>query len=348
VIPYLGSTTGPAAAFANDTTLPAQIAVEAINAEEIDNMPHLTIKQVDSQLDPAKAVANYREIVKDDPVIVVGSYSSEGTAVAPLANADKIPFVVAFSTVPDIPRKNRPYVYSPATEISHVAGVGIEKWLKAEPSIKTVAMIKDEKDVAASAQGGAAATAIEGAGKTLAGTVGFQTGATDFAASVTRALESSPDGVVVASLAGDAVAIVQEIRRQNKDVSIYLIQAAVGPAFLTSVGPAADGAYAGTDFYASDPRVADYTAAFKKLSGDKAPGYGFPYDAWLLLTRALADADLGCTTGAEAREKIRTALDAVETEGVTGDVIAFNDEGFTDRTGILVRLSGDGSIETVK
>ncbi len=349
IIPFLASNTGPAAAMRDDVRVPAMMVVNAANTAHRPGLPEFSIKFYDSQLDPKQAVRNYQEIVKSDPVLIMGSFSSTSGAVAPLANRDGIPFIAGFSSVADIARKNRPWVFNTTPDLVVVIGDGVKAWFKREPSVKKVVMIQDQKDLAATVQGDGAAKGVTAAGGTMVGTVTFETGATDFAAIVTRAKAMAPDGIVVASLPADGAAIVQEIRRQGMHASLFLVQSVLGQGFYQTVGNAAEGAYAATTFFVDDPSpaVQEYVKAFEKASGGLKPVFGLSYESWSFAVAALEKAQVVGKSVKDARLAVRKALETVTIKGVTGMPLHFNAEGFCPHPAILLRIGANGKVEKV-
>lgn len=342
-IPYLASTTGPAAGFKQDMVVPPQIVtMELENGDR--NLPKIEFDRMEDSLDPAQAVRNFREAMKEDPIAILGVSSNTSAAIAPLANAQKVPFIATGASKVSIASDNRPWVYTPWADPAKVQGTAVQQWLELEPDVKRVVMIQNEQEAASKTQGDAAAGGLEAAGAQLVGKVGFNTSTTDFAPLVTRAAGYNPDGIIVASTPPQASAIDQAIRKQNIDASVYQIQNSIAEGFFTTIGDAAEGYYGGTTFFAGadTPSVGKYVKEFEERSGGVRPTYSQIYDGFQFLMAAIEKANVEGKSTDEAREAVRQALDEVCIAAVIGREECFNDQGYIEQPPILLKFGKDG------
>jgi branched-chain amino acid transport system substrate-binding protein len=343
-IPVLSSTTGPAAPFAKDNTVPAELAVAEYNANRPDGAPTIVLATTDAQLDPGKAVAAYRSALAKNPVVYMGGLTAESSAIAPLANKDKIPFVPTLTSVVSVATANRPWTFVPAASYDDTMREGAGLWLGKEPSAKKVVLLGDDANSATKAQGTATTAGVKAAGREMGDTFTFQTGLTDFGPIIAKIKSSGADGIVVAALPNDAAAAMKEIRRQNVDKPVFLTQSALGSAFFSNVGDAARGAYGAGTFFAGDtsPGTVAYVKAFQEKSGGLPPSFDTPYLAWKLVLAAIGKADIKGKTVPDAREAIKDALGSVQITSLSGDTFAVNKDGYTPQKPILLQVGTDG------
>jgi branched-chain amino acid transport system substrate-binding protein len=349
-IPYLGSSTGPAAGFKQDIQVPPRLATMELERSPRPGMPKVKFERLEDGLDPARAVKNFREAMKSDPIAVLGVTSNTSAAIAPLAKAEKVPFIATGASKVSIAADNRPWVYTPWADPAQVQGTAVKQWLELEPEVKRVVMVQNEQEAASKTQGDAAAGGLEAAGAELVGKVAFNTSTTDFAPLVTRAASYKPDGIIVASTPPQASAIDQAIRKQGIEASVYQIQNSIAEGFFTTIGDAAEGYYGGTTFYAdaSTPSVKEYVTEFEKLSGGVRPTYSQIYDGFRFLLAALEKADIAGKSTDEARDAVRLALDEVCITAVIGRKECFNDQGYIEQPPILLRFGKDGKATIAK
>lgn len=350
-IPYLADITGPAASAKNEMLIPAQMVVDEINKASPQGVPKLKIKVYDSQEDPAQAIRNFQTIKDSNPVVVVGSYSATANPVAPVANDAGIPFIAGFTSVISIATDNRPNVFAATPDIAVLEGNALKSWQEAKPSVKRVVVIEDTKNVATSTQGDAAVAALKKLGMSVAGTVSFETGATNLTPLVQKAAGMHPDGVIIAALAPDMVALSKTVKQQGlaKSASVFLLPSGLNAGFFKTIGDDADGYYGGTFFYpgASSPATVAYVNEFKKRSGGSPPGTDLEYTAWKLLAAALTEAKVQGMTVDQARAAVRDALTKASITGATGKERSFNSQGYEQPFDVVLKLGNGGSAQLV-
>jgi branched-chain amino acid transport system substrate-binding protein len=344
-IAYDGPTTGPAAGLASEITYPTQMALEDLKAMGLD----IDLEQFDSQFDPARAVALYRDAIKDDPLAVMGSVSNSAAAIGPLANQASIPFIPALAAVLDVTTKNRPWVFTTSGDTQQFIGQGIKAWLTENSTITKVAAITDSKNVSTAAQG---QWAMDAAGDKAAESENFETGATDFAALVARAIGQGANGIVIASTPSDTAAIAKEIRRQGSQALIFIVQGAFSQEAIKAGGDTLAGAYVVGQWFSglTNPETIAYEKRFLEKSGGKPAVWSHMYEAWMMLGRAILSVPgIQDMSLKDAREALRAALEKVQFPPVGGGApIQFNAQGYTDRTAVLVELKADGTMEQKK
>lgn len=340
-IPYIASTTGPAAGYKADFKVPPKLVKKMLGKTNGQKVPNVKFKFLEAGLSPSRGVRDFRQAMKSDPVVVMGGGSTVSTAVAPLANRAGVPFIATGASKVSIAAKNRPWVFTPWASPQQVQGAAVKRWLKHEPQIKRVVMLENVQDAASKTQGDAAAAGVKAAGKTLAGVVSFNTGTTDFAPLISKAKSLKPDGIIVASTPPEASSIDKAIKQSlGARISVYQIQNTLSQGFFTTVGAAAKGNYAGTTFYAgaSSPGVQKYVTSFKKLSGGVRPTYAEIYDGFQFLTAALKKVDLAGKSTKDARKALDHALRNTCIDPVVGNKECFNSQGYVKKQPLLLRF----------
>lgn len=342
-IPYLGSTTGAGSTLAYETINSEKLAVDQINSQNLGFT--LKVTTYDSAENPAQAVANFRKILKDNPLVVMGGFTNEAAAVAPIANQSGVPYIAGLVSDLTIATKNRPNAYVATGDIVSISQAGAKQWMTAE-SVKKVSAIFDQSFAATKGQSDALVQGVKDGGGSIAENLGFDSGTTDFTSIVHRALAANPDGLLVATQPGESAAIVKEIRREGSKATILLAQGSFSTAFSSAAGDSATGAYVIGQYFPGLGlgQSAAYEDKFKAATG-KLPTYNFDYEAWLLLADALQKANIKGKSTDDARKVIQAALDQARTTSLTGQQIRFNAQGYVDRSGILVQIQSDGSLK---
>jgi branched-chain amino acid transport system substrate-binding protein len=351
VIQHMVSTTGPAAPYRLNTQPPTEMALDKINAEGGINGRKLEEKAIDTRLDPTLTVREFQSLPKDLPFVMGPEFSTEYAAVAPLANRMGLPTISSLATIITIAGENRPAAFQTTSNFARLAQDAVGTFAKAQPGVKKVVMLADEKDVAAKGQGEAISAALKSTGAGVVATVGFETGASDFAPVVAKAKSAGADGVLVAALPADAAGVVQEVRRQGIDLPILVSLSGFASVEFTqnSKGILGKGIYGVSQFYADDPRVKGFVDEYKKRTKQVPPAAASNvYEAWMMLAKVLREKKIDGMSTDEARKAIIDGLTHVSVEGVAGEPISFNKDGYIDRPGLLLKLESDGTVTEVK
>ncbi|MDB5999842.1 MAG: Amino acid/amide transporter substrate-binding protein family [Rhizobacter sp.] len=289
----------------------------------------------DTRGENTEAINLTRRLVSTDKVLaIIGPYLSAETEVAfPVAVQGKTPIITASAAKPGIATKNRPWAFRNALSSDQMNSKLVDAWLKANPKVKTVAVLTDIKDAFTKVDGTTVFPAVlKERGIKVLDNISFQTGDIDFAAQVTKAKELNPDGIVVAGLYNEGGNVVREIRKQGLKQPLIGSLGMSSPRYLEIAGPAAEDSMVVMPFWPDNPdaRVAKWTAEYiQRGKSTPANTDALIYDTLHMVTACIESTGV---TNKEAdlaadRERIRSCLEKMPTfPGIVGPV-RFNADG---------------------
>jgi branched-chain amino acid transport system substrate-binding protein len=217
-IGYLTPLTGRMGPYGHLQKLAVNLAVEDINKGGGINGHPIKIIMEDSAFDPKQAVALTRKLVNQEKVFaILGPFASgEFEVVAPLAVELKIPLIAGTTTKPGMSAANRPWAFrmTLTDDVSFPAGLDLLK--RKYPNAKKVVIVGDTKEsVTENMVHNIYPKYLKEKGFEILGTVGFETGTTDYSAIVTKIKGMNADAIAYASLPGNAIAFCKESARQE-------------------------------------------------------------------------------------------------------------------------------------
>jgi branched-chain amino acid transport system substrate-binding protein len=185
----------------------------------------------------------------------------------------------------------------------------LDAWLKKNPAVKKVVIFMDAKDAVSSFDGRTVFPALlKQRGVEVLDTVSFQTGDIDYSGQVTRAKALNPDGIVVSALYNEAGHAVSEIRKQGMRQPIVAGVGVNDPRFIQIGGPATEGVYAASDFFAENPKpsVAAWVADYEKRYNQKpSNASGQMYDTLYLMRECIKSTGIAGSDVRADRVKLR-------------------------------------------
>lgn len=346
-ITFIADTSGAAAYLGKDFAAGAEYAVNKINADGGVGGRNLELEAVDSASDQATAVGAMTKAARSDSSAVLYALLSQNAlAMAPVAQREKVPFIVGQSSVDGITQAGD-YVYRTSTS----EGTYYEPMLKtlADSGAKSTAILYASDNPTAVTNATKTLPAIaKKLGLEITDTVPVKTDETDYSQAASRIADGNPD--VVADLVfGPAVTTsIKALRGAGFDGPLYGSMA-FGAGALAPAGPAAADTYYPSSFIPADDLPWDsgieFAKAYEAETGDEptfAAASG--HDQVIFLATALEQIGDGDVT----RASIKDALADVATKGftgATGDPVAFDDVRVAKAPGVLVRW--DGKKETV-
>jgi len=184
----------------------------------------------------------------------------------------------------------------------------LDAWLKKNP-VKKVVIFMDAKDAVSSFDGKTVFPALlKQHGIEVLDTVSFQTGDIDYSGQVTRAKALNPEGIVVSALYNEAGHAVSEIRKQGMSQPIVAGVGVNDPRFIQIGGPATEGVYAASDFFAENPKpsVAAWVADYEKRYNQKpSNASGQMYDTLYLMRECIKSTGIAGNDVKADRVKLR-------------------------------------------
>jgi ABC-type branched-subunit amino acid transport system substrate-binding protein len=198
------------------------MAVEDVNKAGGINGSPLEIIFEDDQLNPQQSVTLFRKLVNDDNVVaVIGPQSGGGfEAIAPLANQFEVPAINVNALKPGI--SQLPWAMRFHSPDNYMIPEGVKKFKEHYPDVKKVVIIGDIKEASGAAGMAEFEKAAKAEGIEVLDKVGYQTGATDFSAAITKVKSYNPDAVFVSSLLAESLGAAKEMERQGFDIPILV------------------------------------------------------------------------------------------------------------------------------
>jgi branched-chain amino acid transport system substrate-binding protein len=296
VIGHVGSMTGEQATFGVSTDNAIKLAIAEQNKKGGIKGKQIELKTLDDQGKPEEAaVAATRLITQDKITLLLGEVaSSRSLAMAPIADANKVPMISPTSTNPRVTKdgaNTRPFVFR-VCFIDPFQGTVMAKFAT-EKKIKNVAILKDVgNDYSVGLADFFQKKFVELGGKIVA-EQSYKDGDQDFKAQLTAIKGKKPDAIYVPGYYG-AVAL---IGRQAKELGIKVpLMGGDGwdSAKLFEVAKGAlDGSYFSNHYTDEDPSpvvqefIAKYKAAYGSVPDALAVlGYDAANVAFDAMTRA--------------------------------------------------------------
>ena len=229
----------------------------------------------DTGCKPQDAILMTQKLMHTDNVLcIIGPLlSTEAEQVFPIVNRDKVP-IISSCAKPGLTEANRPWTFRNAMTSDKVNEPTIRMWVK-QNNIKTVAILTDIKSKVSESYGkGVAPALLKKYGVQVIENIDFVTEDVDFSAQITKVKGANPDGIVMAGEYALAANIAREARKQGLKQPLIADVPITTPEFIKLGGPAVEGVYAPSDFWAENPdlKVQAFVKKFKEEYGqDKNP-----------------------------------------------------------------------------
>ncbi len=312
--------TGFAAADGKSALEGAKLAVAQANAAGGIKGEKIELVVYDDQASPKEAAPIATKLIEKDKVVVAvsGSYSASTRAAAPVFQAAKVPYVVAYSIHPDVTATGD-YMFRAST-MGEVQGRAGAKLIGEVLNKKKVALITLKNDF----------------GQALA--AGFKEGAPKFGIKITNEYEygmsdrqfgpmisslkaDNPDAIYASGYFFTAGPLVSQLRAAGITAPVVGQEGYDSEKFMEIAGPASEGVYVTTslDRDSASPVTKAYLADFKKAAGSGSDMVAAAtYSATYIAIEAMKKA------GTSDREAIRNAIAGGTFETPVGK-LSFND-----------------------
>jgi branched-chain amino acid transport system substrate-binding protein len=216
LIGHVGSLTGQEASFGVSTENGIRLAIEDINAKGGIKGKRVVAKTYDDQGKPEEAaVAATRLITQDKVVLFIGEVaSSRSLAMAPIADANKIPQISPTSTNPRVTKdgdKTRPYVFR-VCFIDPFQGTVMAKFARENLKLKRVAILRDVGSDYSVGLADYFKKKFEELGGTIVNDQSFKAGDQDFKAQLTTIKGKSPEMIYVPGYYTDVALVARQAR----------------------------------------------------------------------------------------------------------------------------------------
>jgi branched-chain amino acid transport system substrate-binding protein len=321
LIGHVASMTGEQATFGESTDNAIKLAIAEANAAGGVKGKKLVLKTYDDQGKPEEAaIAATRLIQQDKVLVLLGEVaSSRSLAIAPIADANKVPQISPTSTNPRVTKdgdKTRPYVFR-VCFIDPFQGTVMAKFAKENLKLSKVAILRDVGNDYSVGLADFFKKKFEELGGTIVSDQSFKAGDQDFKAQLTAIKGKKPELIYVPAYYGD----VALIGRQARELGIKVPLAGGDGWDSAKLYEIAQGALDGSFFsnhYTDenpDPKVQGFVKKYKETYGavpDALAALG--YDAALVAIDAMKRATE--LTGPAVRDAIEATKDFPGVAGV--------------------------------
>lgn len=339
---FIADQAGPGGLYGKAVLEGAQLNVDRINGEGGINGHKLEMEVVDSASDQAQATAAITKVARgEDDAALYGVLSQSALAMGPIAQREKIPFLVSYSQVPEV-TKPGDFIYRTSTSEGEWYD-GMVKYLAEQKDMKkmTIYYASDNATAVTNTEKVVPGLA-EKHGVEIVDKVSVKSTDTDFSSTASKIAEQNPDGVMVLILGAGVNTAITALRRAGYE-GVLFGSSALGAGALAAAGEDAANTYYPSSILASEEVPWESGKAFLELFKEKngkdpTAFHAAGYDQVQLLAEAVGKVD-----GEVTRESLHAALAEVKSagfSGATGDPVKFDDNRIAVTPGLLVLWDG--------
>jgi branched-chain amino acid transport system substrate-binding protein len=284
------------------------VGLDEVNSSGVLGPGKLKLTVEDTGSEKAQAITLINRFQSRENVLMVlgPSSSSEGVAIAPVANDLKIPLLTT-TAVSDAINKSGIYAFktpsSPSVIIGEVARYAVDNL-----RVKTAALVWGRDNDGQVGQKNAASAYFKSHGVNVVAEESMLTTDSDFTALITKITAQNPEGIFLALTAEQAASFIIQARQGGIDPKVRFIGVPNMGAeqFITIGGKAVEGSVFVADYFPGLPTpenqkfVTEYKRRYNRLPDN---GAALGYTAIKLAAAAIKAAGPQPT-----REKIRAAL----------------------------------------
>ena len=216
LIGHVGSLTGAEASFGTSTENAIRLAIEDVNAAGGIKGRRVAVKTYDDQGKPEEAaVAAMRLITEDKVTVLIGEVAStRSLAIAPIADANRVPQISPTSTNPRVTKdgdKTRPYVFR-VCFIDPFQGTVMAKFVRENLKLKKVAILRDVGNDYSVGLADYFKKKFEELGGTIVNDQSFKAGDQEFKAQLTTIRGKHPELIYVPGYYTDVALVARQAR----------------------------------------------------------------------------------------------------------------------------------------
>ena len=344
LVGHVASMTGNEATFGSSTDNGIKIAIEEQNKKGGVKGKKVELKTLDDQGKPEEAaVAATRLITQDKVNILLGEVaSSRSLAMAPIADANKVPMITPTSTNPKVTKdgaKTRPFVFR-VCFIDPFQGTIMAKFSRENLKITNVAILRDVGNDYSVGLADFFAKKFQELGGKIIADQSYKAGDQDFKAQLTAIKGKKPEAVYVPGYYTDVALIARQARELGIKVPLMGGDGWDSAKLYEIAKGALDGSYWSNHYTDEDPSpvvqgfIAKYKAAYGSVPDALAV---LGYDAAMLAFDAMERAkDLSGPAVAEAIAATKGF------QGVAG-VVTLDENHDAVKSGVVLKVKDNKS-----
>lgn len=292
--------TGSIASYAKSSTNGAKLAIKQANAAGGVLGKQLSFVIADNKSEPSEAANAVTKLITQDKVVaIVGAIASSNTlAGAPIANANKIPFVSPISTNPRVTFENgklNDYAFR-ACFIDPFQGTVMANFASKSLKAKTAAIYIDNSSDYAKGLAQYFEESFVKSGGTIVAKEAYLQKDQDFRATLTKIKATNPDVIFLPAYIEEGGKIAKQARELGLNVPILGGDGLDSPKLVEIAGSASvlNNVFFSTHYSIEDkdPVAVKFAEAYKKEYGeDPDMQAALGYDATLLIIDAIKRAN---------------------------------------------------------
>jgi branched-chain amino acid transport system substrate-binding protein len=341
---HVASMTGPEASLGDSTDKGIRLAIEELNAKGGVNGRQLDLRTYDDQGKAEEAaIAATRLVTQDKVTILLGEVaSSRSLAMAPIAEANRVPMITPSSTSPEVTRevtksgeRTRSFVFRVCFTEDFQAEVMAR--FAVERGFRKVAIFRDGGNAYSIGLADDFLSKLKALGGTIVNDQSYKAGDQDFKAQLTSIKAKEPEAIYVPGYGNDVALIARQARELGIKVPLLGGDGWDSAKLFELGGHYLEGSFFSNHYSPDDPtpRIQDFVARYRARWGgvpDSMAALG--YDATLVAADALGRAK-DRTGDAVARALAETS----GFRGVTG-VIRIDGEHNAVKPAVVLEVKG--------
>ena len=341
----VGSLTGAQATFGISTKNGIQMAVDEVNASGglmVDGKKKkLAVRVYDDQGKSEEAANAVSRLINQDKVVVIlGEVaSSNSLAMAPKAQAAKVPMISPSSTNPKVTEVGD-YIFR-VCFIDPFQGTVMAKFATETLKAKNVAILKDNKSDYSLGLTQFFTEGFKAAGGTIVAEEAYSQGDTDFRGQLTAIKGKSPDAIYVPGYYTDVGVIARQARELGLKVPLLGGDGWESEKLFELGGSALEGSYFSNHYSSEDPseRVQNFIKAYEAKYGSKPDSLGvLGYDSAMVAVEAIK------RTGSVDGPTLRNAIAATKDHPGVAGTISLDDKRNAVKPAVILQVTGDKAV----
>ncbi|MBI3552453.1 MAG: ABC transporter substrate-binding protein [Elusimicrobia bacterium] len=341
LVGVIGSLTGAEATFGQSTRNGVELAASELNAKGGVKGKTFELKVYDDQGKPEEAATAMTRLVAQDKVsLVIGEVaSSRSLAMAPIAEANKVPMITPSSTNPRVTKeggKVRQYVFR-VCFIDPFQGTVMAKFAKNDLKLSKMAILRDVGNDYSMGLAQYFTEKFKALGGSIIADESYKAGDQDFKAQLTALKGKKPEAIYVPGYYTDVALIARQARELNMNQPMLGGDGWDSSKLYEIGGSAMDGHYFSNHYSTDDPSPAiqNFVKKYKAKYGEMPDALAaLAYDALFIAADAMGR---GGDAGGDA---LRRALAATKGyKGVTG-VITIDGDHNAVKPAVVLKIAG--------
>lgn len=327
--------TGQVSLYGTGTVNAIKIAVEEINKAGGINGKQIEFIYEDDEAKPEKSVLAYKKLVNQDKVdVIIGCLTSScSLAVAPLAQADKIPMISTSSTNLKVTQVGD-FIFR-TCYLDPFQGTGCANYAMKDLGKKTAAIMFDNANDYSKGLADAFEASFTAAGGTITNKEAYSTGDTDFSATLTKIKESNPEVLFLPDYYSTVSLIAKQVRSLGM-ADVIMMGGDGWDEIVNNAGQEVVGSFYLNHFTAdtTETKGMDFVAKYKATYNNERPNAlaVLGYDAMQVVAAAIKAA------GGTDHQKVRDALAKVEGDFLTGH-ITFDENRNPVKSAVIIQVA---------